>query len=122
MGNYYYPSGKVSASGRRVPDRSPPHVSMATTITVAEPVGWTWDRAGGFQIRNSIPLKIHRMRIIEDKFSLVTTSRFEATRWLFGMDLVILNHGQMTRTNLSWQPLSKLPLHTKRRTFDLRMI
>ncbi|GBN93151.1 hypothetical protein AVEN_198578-1 [Araneus ventricosus] len=36
------------------------------------------------------------------------------------MDLVILNRDQMTRLNLSWQPISKFLRHTNDRTFDVQ--
>ncbi|GBL96109.1 hypothetical protein AVEN_104341-1 [Araneus ventricosus] len=45
-------------------------------------------------------------------------SRFEASRGLFGTDLVILNRGQMTRTALELATSSKLLNHTSRKMFD----
>ncbi|GFS90496.1 hypothetical protein TNCV_4097011 [Trichonephila clavipes] len=41
------------------------------------------------------------------------------TRGLFTTDLVILNHGQVTRTTPELAPLSLLPHHNDGRTFQL---
>ncbi|GBL72471.1 hypothetical protein AVEN_115387-1 [Araneus ventricosus] len=61
-----------------------------------------------------------RIRVQDLGFSLViSTSRFEATLSYFGTDLVILNHGQMTRAT---PPLQASTQHQREGVWLLRMI